>query len=562
MLARLSELSIATKLLAISFFGMVLASAAVFAVAYSLTSANIEKAARQQLKSNMTQLWDLIRRLDTHEAGFRLFNDKLYSGLVPLNDAEDIVKAIATVGGGDATILAGDTYLVTTLRRADGSSAAGAHLPPGEAHDALFKSATAYIGTTEISNTIYLSVYEPIIDGNKAVIGALFVGIPQEEFLAPLRQLKMAGVVIGGLVAAIAAGMFLLLRNMLRPLLNLTKVVSRLAEDDLETEIPSVRRQDEVGRLAAAMLVLKDNAVERRRLQELQTKGEAKTAEEKRALLTEMAETFETTVGTVVGEVLSRADDLRACSATMTSASRATSERAQRVSGAAERATDGVSCIAAAAGQLSASIAKIGSQAAESLTIAKDVASEAEHSRAEIDSLLTASAKIGEITSIISSIAENTNLLALNATIEAARAGTAGKGFAVVAAEVKSLANQTAQATKQIACQIKGIQSATEDAAGAIHRISGTVAKLQDHACEIAAAVEQQGVASRAIAEKVDAAASDARNILSTIGEVSTASVEAGSAAQHVVTAATSLGGQSATLRTAVVRFVEHVRAA
>src|SRR6202012_2212901 len=115
---------------------------------------------------------------------------------------------------------------------------------------------------------------------------------------------------------------------------------------------------------------------------------------------------------------------------------------------------------------------------------------------------------VGSVVGTISAVAGQTNLLALNATIEAARAGEAGKGFAVVAAEVKALASQTSNATKDISEQIAAIQAATKGSVEEIHSISRTIAELSSVSTSIASAVEEQNVTTREIAESVNNAAS------------------------------------------------------
>ncbi len=164
---------------------------------------------------------------------------------------------------------------------------------------------------------------------------------------------------------------------------------------------------------------------------------------------------------------------------------------------AAEEASSNVGTVAAAAEELGASVQEIGRQVDGSARLARAAVAEAGQTADRVRAPTEATARIGSVVGLISSIAGQTNLLALSATIEAARAGVAGRGFAVVAAEVEELAGQTARATEEITTQIAAIQASTGQAAGAIGGITARIDEFSTVATSMAAAVEEQGAATR-----------------------------------------------------------------
>ena len=190
------------------------------------------------------------------------------------------------------------------------------------------------------------------------------------------------------------------------------------------------------------------------------------------------------------------------------------------------------------------------------------VRSRAQPAAHRLRALTEATARIGDVVGLISSIAAQTNLLALNATIEAARAGAAGRGFAVVAAEVKELAGQTARATEEITGQIAAIQASTGQAAGAIGQITARIAQISEVATSIAAAGEEQGAATQEIVRNVSQAAQGTGEVTGNIAGVAGAAEETGAAASQVLGAASELSRQSEHLSAEVARFLDTVRAA
>lgn len=181
---------------------------------------------------------------------------------------------------------------------------------------------------------------------------------------------------------------------------------------------------------------------------------------------------------------------------------------------------------AASVEEMNSTIREIAGNAEKSASVAGKAAMLVEESNDRITALGQSANEIGKVIQVIQEIAEQTNLLALNATIEAARAGEAGKGFAVVATEVKELAKQTAAATDDIRARIEAIQGSTTDAVGSIREISDVINNVNEVSRSIAAAVEEQSIATRQISEIVTQSASAAETVARGISETAMASRE------------------------------------
>ena len=347
-----------------------------------------------------------------------------------------------------------------------------------------------------------------------------------------------------------------------RPIERMTAAMGKLAAGDATIAVPGTTRQDELGAMAAAVQVFKDNLIRARRLEEESAQARASAEEQRKAGMRQMADAFEQAVGGIVGTVSASATELQATAQTMTATASQTASQSTAVAAAAEEAATNVNTVAAAAEELGVSVQEIGRQVMGSSDLAQRAVGEADQTAQLVQELNGAVSRIGDVVGLISNIASQTNLLALNATIEAARAGEAGRGFAVVASEVKELASQTARATGEISEQIAHIQNATREAVGAIGSIMTRVREINGVTATIAAAVEEQGAATQEIVRNVAQASTGTSEVTGNIAGVARASEETGAAASQVLASASELSRQSERLSAEVQRFLSGVRAA
>ncbi|KRQ02487.1 methyl-accepting chemotaxis protein [Bradyrhizobium manausense] len=355
---------------------------------------------------------------------------------------------------------------------------------------------------------------------------------------------------------------FLIARSIVGPLTSMTRAMGRLAGGDLAVEIPSRGKTDEIGDMAKAIQVFKDSMIDTERLRHEQAESEARQAEDRKKDMVRLADQFEQAIGEIVDTVSSASSELEASAGTLTTTATRAQDLSTEVASASQEASANVQAVASATEELSSSVSEIARQVQDSARIAGEAVEQASKTNARVSELSKAAARIGDVVELISTIAGQTNLLALNATIEAARAGEAGRGFAVVASEVKALAEQTAKATGEIAQQVSGIQTATEESVGSIREISGTIERLSEISSAVAAAVEEQGAATQEISRNVQQAAHGTQRVSTNIRDVQRGAADTGSASSQVLSAARSLSTDSNRLKTEVAKFIASVNAA
>jgi methyl-accepting chemotaxis protein len=417
----------------------------------------------------------------------------------------------------------------------------------------MFPRAGSEVPVPKLSYTIAFDAWHWVVGTG------VYVDDIDARFAAIARKFFSIAMAIGLIMAAFG---YMLSRQITRPLARMTAALKGLAAGDRSLQVPETERRDEIGEMAKAAQVFKNNIIETERLRAEQEEQKQRIDHERRQVMLDLAAKFEANVGGIVEGVTLAATELQSTAQAMTTTAEGAFKQSATVAKASEQATDNVQAVAAATEELSSSIREIGQQITRSSGMIGEAVQRATSSNEQVQGLTEAAEKIGDVVKIISGIAAQTNLLALNATIEAARAGDAGRGFAVVASEVKALADQTAKATKEIGSQIKTIQEATEISARSIRGIAETIGHVNEAAATIASAVEEQGAATQEIARNVTQAAQGTSEVANNISGVNQAAQQTGAAAAQVLARAGELSKNGGLLKQQVDSFLSEVRAA
>ena len=418
-------------------------------------------------------------------------------------------------------------------------------------------------GQTVLDETRKLNVgldisVQQLVEGVQKETNATTFRTRQEISYATMVMLALG---VGTLLGSVLFVWLYVGGSILRRIKGLQHSMQLLSNGDLETEIFRSRQKDEIAAMSDTLQVFRDSMIKARALSADQDKDRAAKAERTSRMEARITE-FEATVRAALDNLQQSANSMQTTAQSMSSTADQSNSLVSVVASAAEETSVNVQTVSAGTEQLSSSIAEIGRQVVTSAEIARKAVAEAGATDTTMQGLADNASRISVVVDLIQVIASQTNLLALNATIEAARAGEAGRGFAVVASEVKSLASQTAKATDEIRAQIASMQSVTTSAVSAIRNIGQTIGEINNVTTAIAAAVEEQGAATREIARNIQHAAGGTTEVSGNIAGVSAASAEAGAAAAEVLNASAALRREAEGLRAEIDAFLGNIRAA
>ncbi len=382
-----------------------------------------------------------------------------------------------------------------------------------------------------------------------------------DEILKPAHDLSNRILITSAALFVLigAVGMYAS-RSIVSPLQKITQAMMNIANGDLEQETPALSRSDEIGSMAHAVEVFKNNEKEAVHLRQSQEAERIRSEADKMQAMLEIADGLEQRTGEAIQQMNTVIEMLKANSSEMAQTSQATRTKAQDVQNFAQTTSLNVSTVASATQQLKESSLEIAHEMDKATHTTKDASEAVSGAMHVVQGLSQSVESIGDIVELIQNIAEQTNLLSLNATIEAARAGEAGKGFSVVASEVKGLAMQTANATEGVSEKIAQINSETELVIKALKKISDKVFEVQNASVGIASATEEQNTSIDDINQSVGEASNGTQHISDYMEDLTQHSEETNASVENMHTAIGELAHSFTVLGDEIDAFVGSIR--
>jgi methyl-accepting chemotaxis protein len=476
---------------------------------------------------------------------------------MPIGEINRIMQSAEGMGKTGETYIVGGDYLMRSDSRFSDESTILKNKVESKTVKEALQGKTGVHEIVDYRDMDVLSAYTPIefLNTRWAVIAEVDVAEAMQTATS-VRNISVGVVVLVSIIGAVIALLFS--KTITKPITSITAAMNVLAKGDNAVDIPYHARGDEIGDMAQAVKVFKDNAIERVRLEE-EEKGHIKAREARQRKVNELTRNFDQVITNMLGKVKHSVEEMHGAANSLSANAEQTEQQSAAVSAATEEATANVQTVSAASTQLTASIDEISRQVSESSLILAEAVAQTQEANQKIESLAGAADEIGNVINLINDIADQTNMLALNATIEAARAGDAGKGFAVVASEVKTLASQTGEATEKIRNQITQVQAETNGAVETIKTVTDVINRVNELSTAIAGAVEEQNASTAEISRNVEEAARGTQEVSHNIQGVAQAASETGEMSQRVFNSASDLLTESDDLQTHVVKFLKDV---